>query len=58
VLRKSATDARITRDIKSVRATDYLQVFIACGSPAVKPKWQASGDMTEQDADHMARYIQ
>ena len=33
-------------------------MFIAYGSPAGMPNWQTSGEMSEQDVDLMARYIQ
>ncbi len=58
VLRKGATGKPLTPDITLGKGTDYLKVFIAYGSPAGMPNWQTSGDMTEQEVDVMARYIQ
>ncbi|MFG6461104.1 cytochrome D1 domain-containing protein [Roseateles sp. DXS20W] len=58
VLRKGATGKPLTPDITTAKGTDYLKVFIAYGSPAGMPNWQTSGEMTEEQVDIMARYIQ
>src|SRR5574343_1816504 len=58
VLRKGATGKPLTPDITLAKGTDYLKVFIAYGSPAGMPNWQTSGEMSEQQVDLMARYIQ
>lgn len=58
VLRKGATGKPLTPDITLGKGTDYLKVFIAYGSPAGMPNWLTSGEMSEQDVDLMARYIQ
>ncbi|MFC3625969.1 cytochrome D1 domain-containing protein [Vogesella amnigena] len=58
VLRKGATGKPLTPDITLAHGTDYLKIFIAYGSPAGMPNWQTSGEMSEQDVDLMARYIQ
>jgi nitrite reductase (NO-forming) / hydroxylamine reductase len=58
VLRKGATGKPLTPDITLTKGTDYLKVFIAYGSPAGMPNWQTSGDLTEQEVDMMARYVQ
>ncbi|RQO58024.1 nitrite reductase [Paucibacter sp. KBW04] len=58
VLRKGATGKPLTPDITLGKGTDYLKVFIAYGSPAGMPNWQTSGEMSEQQVDLMARYIQ
>ncbi len=58
VLRKGATGKPLTPDITLGKGTDYLKIFIAYGSPAGMPNWQTSGEMSEQDVDLMARYIQ
>ncbi|MGE5452677.1 MAG: cytochrome D1 domain-containing protein [Acidobacteriota bacterium] len=58
VLRKGATGKPLTPDITLAKGTDYLKVFIAYGSPAGMPNWQTSGELSEQDVDLMARYIQ
>ena len=58
VLRKGATGKPLTPDITLPKGTEYLKVFIAYGSPAGMPNWQTSGEMTPQDVDLMARYVQ
>ena len=58
VLRKGATGKPLTPDITLGKGTDYLKVFIAYGSPAGMPNWQTSGEMTAEQVDLMARYIQ
>ena len=58
VLRKGATGKPLTPDITVGKGTDYLKVFIAYGSPAGMPNWQTSGEMTADEVDMMARYIQ
>jgi nitrite reductase (NO-forming)/hydroxylamine reductase len=58
VLRKGATGKALTPDITLGKGTEYLKVFIAYGSPAGMPNWQTSGEMSEQEVDIMARYIQ
>lgn len=58
VLRKGATGKPLTPDITLAKGTDYLKVFIAYGSPAGMPNWQTSGEMTPEEVDLMARYVQ
>ncbi|MDG4595011.1 MAG: nitrite reductase [Candidatus Contendobacter sp.] len=58
VLRKGATGKPLTPDITLAKGTEYLKVFIAYGSPAGMPNWQTSGEMTAEQVDLMARYIQ
>lgn len=58
VLRKGATGKALTPDLTLEKGTDYLKVFIAYGSPAGMPNWGTSGDLTDQEVDMMARYIQ
>jgi nitrite reductase (NO-forming)/hydroxylamine reductase len=58
VLRKGATGKPLTPDITLGKGTDYLKVFINYGSPAGMPNWGTSGEMTAQEVDMMARYIQ
>lgn len=58
VLRKGATGKALTPDLTLEKGTDYLKVFIAYGSPAGMPNWGTSGDLTDQEVDLMARYIQ
>lgn len=58
VLRKGATGKPLTPDITRAKGSDYLKVFITYGSPAGMPNWGTSGDLTEEQIDSMARYIQ
>ena len=58
VLRKGATGKPLTPDITQKRGTDFLRVFINYGSPAGMPNWGTSGDLTPQEVDIMARFIQ
>jgi len=58
VLRKGATGKPLTPDITMKRGTDYLKVFINYGSPAGMPNWGSSGQLTEQQVDIMARFLQ
>ena len=58
VLRKGATGKALTPDVTVERGTAYLKVFIAYGSPAGMPNWGTSGELTDEEVDLMARYIQ
>ena len=58
VLRKGATGKPLTPDITLARGTEYLKVFINYGSPAGMPNWGTAGELTAQEVDLMARYIQ
>ena len=58
VLRKGATGKPLTPDITLPRGTDYLKVFINYGTPQGMPNWGTSGELTEQDIDIMARFLQ
>ena len=58
VLRKGATGKPLTPDITLKKGTDYLKVFINYGSPAGMPNWGTSGDLTVEDVDVMARFLQ
>ena len=58
VLRKGATGKALTPDITQQRGTDFLKVFITYGSPAGMPNWGSSGELSEQEVDLMARYLQ
>lgn len=58
VLRKGATGKPLTPDITQKRGTDYLKVFINFGSPAGMPNWGTSGELTPDEVDLMARYVQ
>jgi nitrite reductase (NO-forming)/hydroxylamine reductase len=58
VLRKGATGKPLTPDITQARGTAYLKVLISYGTPAGMPNWLTSGDMTEDEIDAMARFLQ
>ena len=58
VLRKGATGKPLTPDITLGKGTDYLKVFINFGSPAGMPNWGTSGELSAQEVDLMARFLQ
>ena len=58
VLRKGATGKPLTPDITLTKGTEYLKVFITYGSPAGMPNWGTSGELTAEQVDLMARYVQ
>ncbi len=58
VLRKGATGKPLTPDIMRKRGTDVIKTFITYGSPAGMPNWGTSGELSEQEIDIMARYLQ
>ncbi len=58
VLRKGATGKALTPDITRERGTDYLKALITYGSPAGMPNWGTSGELSEEQVDVMARFLQ
>jgi len=58
VLRKGATGKALTPDITLEKGTDYLKALITYGSPAGMPNWGTSGEMTPEQIDIMARFLQ
>jgi nitrite reductase (NO-forming)/hydroxylamine reductase len=58
VLRKGATGKPLTPDITKEKGTDYLKALITYGSPAGMPNWGSSGELSEQQIDVMARFLQ
>lgn len=58
VLRKGATGKPLTTDITRVKGTAYLKALINFGSPAGMPNWGTSGELSAEDVDLMARYLQ
>ncbi len=58
VLRKGATGKPLTPDITQKKGTEYLKVFINQGSPAGMPSWGKSGELTSEEVDIMARFVQ
>lgn len=58
VLRKGATGKPLTPDITLAKGTDYLKALITYGSPAGMPNWGTSGDLSPEEIDIMARFLQ
>ena len=58
VLRKGATGKPLTPDITKGKGTEYLKALITYGSPAGMPNWGTSGEMTPDQIDIMARFLQ
>ena len=58
VLRKGATGKLLTTDVTREKGTDYLKALITYGSAAGMPNWGTSGDLTEEQIDIMARFLQ
>ena len=58
VLRKGATGKPLTTDKTLANGTEYLKTFIKYGSPAGMPNWGTSGELTDEQVDLMARYVQ
>jgi nitrite reductase (NO-forming)/hydroxylamine reductase len=58
VLRKGATGKALTPDITTEKGTEYLKALITYGSPAGMPNWGTSGDLTAEQIDIMARFLQ
>ena len=58
VLRKGATGKPLTTDKTIASGTEYLKVFIKYGSPGGMPNWGTSGELSDDEVDLMARYIQ
>jgi len=58
VLRKGATGKPLTPDITRKKGTDYLKTMITYGSPAGMPNWGTSGDLTPEEIDILARFLQ
>ena len=58
VLRKGATGKPLTPDITKEKGTEYLKALITYGSPAGMPNWGSSGELTAEQIDIMARFLQ
>lgn len=58
VLRKGATGKPLTTDITREKGTEYLKSLITYGSPAGMPNWGTSGDLTAEEVDMLARFLQ
>ncbi|MEE8494890.1 MAG: cytochrome D1 domain-containing protein, partial [Xanthomonadales bacterium] len=48
----------LTPEITREKGTDYLKALITYGSAAGMPNWGTSGDLTDEQIDIMARYLQ
>ncbi|MBT8098971.1 MAG: c-type cytochrome, partial [Gammaproteobacteria bacterium] len=58
VLRKGATGKALTPDLTREKGTEYLKALINYGSPAGMPNWGTSGEMSSEQIDIMARFLQ
>jgi len=58
VLRKGATGKPLTPDITNEKGTEYLKALINYGSPAGMPNWGTSGELTAEQIDILARFLQ
>lgn len=58
VLRKGATGKPLTPDITQSRGTQFLEVLINYGTPSGMPNWGTSGDLSDEDINAMARFLQ
>jgi len=58
VLRKGATGTALTPDITRQKGTDYLKALITYGSPAGMPNWGTSGELSAEQVEIMARFLQ
>ena len=58
VLRKGATGKPLTPDIIRAKGTEYLKALISFGSPAGMPNWGSSGELSAEEVDIMARFVQ
>ena len=58
VLRKGATGKPLTTDITREKGSDYLKALITYGSPAGMPNWGSSGELTSEQIDALARFLQ
>jgi nitrite reductase (NO-forming)/hydroxylamine reductase len=58
VLRKGATGKPLTPELTQAKGTDYLKALINFGSPAGMPNWGSSGELTEEQIDILARFLQ
>ena len=58
VLRKGATGKPLTTDLTQAKGTDYLKALIKFGSPGGMPNWGTSGQLSDDEIDLMARFLQ
>jgi nitrite reductase (NO-forming)/hydroxylamine reductase len=58
VLRKGAAGKALTTDITREKGTDYLKALITYGSAAGMPNWGTSRDLSKEEIDMLARFLQ
>jgi nitrite reductase (NO-forming)/hydroxylamine reductase len=58
VLRKGATGKPLTTDITQARGTEFLEILINYGTPSGMPNWGTSGDLSAEEINVMARFLQ
>src|SRR5574340_182598 len=58
VLRKGATGKPLTPDITTVKGTAFLKKTITNGTPGGMPNFGTGGELTADQIDMMARYVQ
>ncbi|GMU42603.1 MAG: c-type cytochrome [Xanthomonadales bacterium] len=58
VLRKGATGKPLTPDITRAKGTQYLEALINYGSPGGMPNWGTSGELSKEEVNIMARFLQ
>jgi nitrite reductase (NO-forming)/hydroxylamine reductase len=58
VLRKGATGKPLTVDLTREKGTEYLQTIIRYGTPAGMPNWGTSGEMSDDEINVLARFVQ
>ncbi len=58
VLRKGATGKPLTPDITAEKGLEHLKALITYGSPAGMPNWGSSGELTAEQIDILARFLQ
>ena len=58
VLRKGATGKPLTPDLTQARGTDYLKALITYGSPGGMPNFGTGGELTADEVNLMARFLQ
>ncbi|HRF83370.1 MAG: c-type cytochrome [Proteobacteria bacterium] len=58
VLRKGATGKPLTPDLTQARGTDYLKALITYGSPGGMPNFGTGGELTADEVNLMAKFLQ
>ena len=58
VLRKGATGKPLTVDLTREKGTQFLQTIIRYGTPAGMPNWGTSGEMSDEEINVLARFLQ